>query len=70
MLVTRQDILSLKILSNSKDLVEVNKIPDAFKVDFQNFFFGKTLVKDKDTICAYPHDIKMWVNFIFNKYKD
>ncbi|CAM3001766.1 hypothetical protein SAMN05443667_10816 [Flavobacterium gillisiae] len=70
MLMTRQDILSLKNLSTVKDFVSVDRIPAAFKNDFQRFFFGKTLVKDNDTLFAYPHDIKMWVRFIFNKYKD
>ena len=70
MLMTRQDILSLKNLSTVNDFVSVDRIPAAFKNDFQRFFFGKTLVKDNDTLFAYPHDIKMWVRFIFNKYKD
>jgi hypothetical protein len=69
MLVTRQDILSLKILSNSKELVSVDIIPSTFKRDFQLFFFGKTLIKENDVLFAYPHDIKMWVRFLFNKCK-
>ena len=70
MLITRQDILSLKNLSTSRELVPVETIPTTFKSDFQLFFFGKTLVKENNILFAYPHDIKMWVRFIFNKYKD
>ena len=68
MLVTRQDIVSLKSLSTTKDLVAVDTIPTAFKQDFDLFFFGKTLVKQDDLLFAYPHDIKVWIRFMFNKY--
>lgn len=68
MLITRQDILSLKTLSTTKDLVQVDSIPNAFKNDFKLFFFGKTLLKKDGSLFAYPHDIKMWVRFMFNKY--
>lgn len=68
MLVTRQDILSLKSLSTTKDLVNVDTIPNTFKSDFKLYFFGKTLLKKDNSLFAYPHDIKMWVHFMFNKY--
>lgn len=68
MFVTRQDILSLKTLSTTKEAVAVNSIPDAFKIDFQLFFFGKTFFKRDDTLFAYPHDIKQWTRYMFNKY--
>lgn len=68
MLVTRQDILSLQNLSTTKELVAVDKIPNAFKQDFKLFFFGKTLLKKDDLLFAYPHDIKVWIRFMFNKY--
>jgi hypothetical protein len=67
-LVNRKDIVSLKTLSSAKELVSVDAIPSTFKSDFQLFFFGKTLVKENDTLFAYPHDIKKWVYFIFRKY--
>ncbi len=39
--------------------------------DFDNFFFGKTLVKaSNDVLFAYPHDIKKWVKHLFVKYND
>ena len=68
MLITRQDILSLKTLSTTKDLVAVDTIPNAFKADFKLFFFGKTLLKKDNSLFAYPHDVKMWIRFMFNKY--
>lgn len=68
MLITRQDILSLKNLSTTKELVGVDTIPNAFKSDFQLYFFGKTLLKKDNSLFAYPHDIKMWIRFMFNKY--
>jgi len=68
MLITRQDILSLKNLSTTKDLVNVDSIPNAFKSDFKLFFFGKTLLKKDDSLFAYPHDIKAWIRFMINKY--
>jgi len=68
MLVTRKDIIALKNLSTTKDLVSIDTIPSTFKKDFQLFFFGKTLLKKDNTLFAYPHDVKMWTRFMFNKY--
>jgi hypothetical protein len=68
MLLTRQDILSLKNLSTTRDLVSVDNIPVVFKDDFKLYFFGKTLLKKDSSLFAYPHDIKMWIRFMFNKY--
>ena len=68
MLVTRQDILSLKKLSTTKEAVPVDSIPFTFKRDFQLYFFGKTFFKKDDNLFAYPHDIKRWTRFMFNKY--
>ncbi len=70
MLITRTDISTLKDLSFTKDLVSVKRIPSSFKMDFDKFFFGKTLVKENDVLFAYPHDIKNWVRYIFAKYND
>jgi hypothetical protein len=70
MLVNRQDILFLKDLSTTKDLVNVDKIPLAFKQDFKLFFFGKTLLKKDNLLFAYPHDIKAWISFMFQKYNE
>jgi hypothetical protein len=69
MFVTRQDILTLKKLSSTTDLTPVDVIPFAFKQDFQLFFFGKTLLKKDKAVYAYPHDVKRWTLFMFNKYK-
>jgi hypothetical protein len=68
MLVTRQDILFLGKLSTTNDLVAVDSIPVAFKQDFHLFFFGKTLTKKDDLLFAYPHNVKLWLRFLFNKY--
>ena len=68
MLVTRQDIIVLKNLSTTKDLISVDTIPSTFKKDFQLFFFGKTFLKKDNTLFAYPHDIKKWTRFMFDKY--
>jgi hypothetical protein len=68
MLITRQDILSLKKLSSTKDLVAINTIPNVFEQDFKLFFFGKTLLKKDDLLFAYPHDIKLWIRYMFDKY--
>lgn len=70
MLMRKSDLLVLKELSFSKDLVPVEKIPGAFKSDFNKFFFGKTLVQDETKhLFAYPHDIKRWVQYVFSVYK-
>ena len=68
MFVTQQDIISLKNLSMAKDLVAVDAIPLVFEPDFKLFFFGKTLVKKEDALFAYPHDVKVWIRFMFHKY--
>jgi hypothetical protein len=68
MLVTREDIIILKNLSTTKDLVAVDTIPSNFKKDFQLFFFGKTFLKKDNSLFAYPHDVKKWTRFMFNKY--
>jgi len=68
MLVTRKDIILLKNLSTTKELVSVDSIPPNFKRDFQIFFFGKTFVKKDNALFVYPHDIKVWTRFMFNKY--
>lgn len=70
MLITINDISTLNQLSFSKDLVSIERIPKSFKMDFSKYFFGKTLVKEGDTLHAYPHDIKNWVRYVFNKYND
>jgi len=67
-LITRTDILDLAKLSESKEFVPVSDIPTPFKTDFDLYFFGKTLTTENDVLCAYPHDIKSWVRFVFNKY--
>ena len=69
MLINRSDILILRDFSTSKEPISVDTIPLVFKNDFQLFFFGKTLLKKDDLIFAYPHDIKLWIQFMFNKYK-
>jgi uncharacterized Rmd1/YagE family protein len=69
MFVTRQDILTLKTLSTTKNIVDVNSIPANLKNEFQLYFFGKTLLKMNGSLFAYPHDVKLWVNFLFKKYK-
>ncbi len=68
MLVTRKDILFLGNLSTTTELVAVDTIPNAFVKDFKLYFFGKTFMKKDDLLFAYPHDIKIWVRFMFNKY--
>lgn len=67
-LITRTNILDLAKLSESKEAVPVSAIPTPFKTDFDLYFFGKTLTKENDILCAYPHDIKAWVRYVFNKY--
>ena len=69
MFINRADIITLRNFSISKEPISVDSIPVAFKNDFQLFFFGKTLLKKDDLIFAYPHDIKLWIQFMFNKYK-
>ena len=68
MLVTRQDILLLKKWSITTDVVAIDSVPNAFKTDFQSYFFGKTLLKKNNVLFAYPHDIKKWIFFMLNKY--
>ena len=58
----------LKNLSKIKDLVGVDSIPSTFEKDFKLLFFGKTLLKKDDLLFAYPHDVKMCIRFMFNKY--
>jgi hypothetical protein len=68
MLVNREDIITLRNLSLTKDLVLLDDIPTSFKEDFFLFFFGKTFIKKGDSLFAYPHDIKLWTKLMFNKY--
>ena len=68
MLVTRKDIIALKNLSTARELIAVDTIPSTFKEDFQLFFFGKTFLKKDNELFAYPHDVKKWTRFMFNKY--
>lgn len=70
MLVTRKDISFISTLARTKDLVAIDSIPKAFKKDFDYFFFGKTLTKKDNALFAYPHDIKAWIKFIYEKYND
>lgn len=69
MLVSRQDIIALKKLGTTRDFIPVDSIPVAFKAEFQSYFLGKTFVKKDDTLCAYPHDIKNWIHYLFTKYR-
>lgn len=69
--MNRSDLVVLKELSISKELVPVEKIPESFKSDFNKFFFGKTLVQDENKhLFAYPHDVRQWVKYLFIAYKD
>jgi hypothetical protein len=68
MLVTRVDIQFLKTIATTKDLIAVESIPVAFKQDFNAYFFGKTLIQKDHLLFAYPHDIKDWTHYMFNKY--
>ena len=69
--MNRSDLLTLKELSSTKVLVPLEKIPESFKSDFNKFFFGKTLVEDKNkNLFADPHDVKRWVQCVFIDYKD
>ena len=70
MLISRSDISTLKRLSTLEDLVPVEEIPASFKIEFNIFFFGKTLVKEENKLFAYPSDIKMWIRTLFAKNKD
>jgi len=71
MLINKSDLVVLKELSISKDLVSLDRIPASFKSDFNKYFFGKTLVQDEHKhLFAYPHDIKQWVQYLFIAYKD
>lgn len=70
MLVTKSDIRMLRSLSAANDLVPVETIPEAFKPDFQKFFFGKTLTKKGNVVMAFPNDVRQWVRFMINKYND
>jgi hypothetical protein len=49
-------------------LVGIDSIPTSFKSDFQLYFFGETLLKEESILFACPHDIKMWIRLMFNKY--
>lgn len=71
MLINRSDISVLQKLSDAKELVPIELIPQSFKTDFNKFFFGKTLVKDEaNHLFAYPSDVKRWVRMLFLTYKD
>lgn len=70
MLINRNDISSLRSFSTTKELVNINSIPNVFKEEFQRFFFSKTVVEKDGSLFAYPHDIKEWVFYISQKYND
>ncbi len=69
MLIDRLNLLALNELSNTKELVALDRIPSAFQDEFDRFFFGKTLVRKGEKLFAYPYDIRRWVDFVFMKYK-
>lgn len=70
MLINRDDIDLLKRLATATNLVSVDSIPMSLKEEFQTYFFGKTLVQEDGGVFAYPHDVKGWVRFVFNKYNE
>ena len=70
LLMTRSDLLALRTLAYAKELVSLDSIPRSFEDDFNNYFLGKTLVKKDNHLFAYPNDIKRWVNFVFDTYKN
>lgn len=70
MLMTRTDLLQLRSLADAKRLVSLDCIPSSFQDDFNRFFFGKTLVKKNNQLFAYPGDIRNWVGYVFDKYKN
>lgn len=70
MLISRSDISTLKRLSTLEELVPVEEIPASFKTEFNSFFFGKTLVREKNKLFAYPSDIKIWIRTLFAIDKD
>ena len=70
MLITRSDITTLQNLSVVKDLVPIVEIPEAFRADFDKYFFGKTLVRNEQNhLFAYPSDIRKWIRVVFATYK-
>lgn len=70
MLVTKNDIVFLSNLSRTKELVSIETIPENFITEFKWYFFGKTFVQKDDKLFAYPHDIKMWVRFMYDKFSE
>ncbi|GAB3655962.1 hypothetical protein GCM10028791_27490 [Echinicola sediminis] len=53
------------------DFIPVDDIPLGFKEDFDLFFFGKTLKVDElNKLYVYPHDIKSWIRYLFEKYEE
>lgn len=68
MLATKHDILFLRELSVTNELVWTESIPVSLNDEFNRFFFGKTLVKKDNKKYAYPHDVKEWIKYLFVKY--
>ncbi|AFL85687.1 hypothetical protein Belba_3175 [Belliella baltica DSM 15883] len=68
MFINRKDIITLRNLSLTKELVLLDDIPLSFREDFFEFFFGKTLIEKDSLLFAYPHDVKLWTKFMFHKY--
>jgi len=70
MLMTRTDLLALRSLAEVNDPVSLDRIPQSFKNKFDRFFFGKTMLKKENELLAYPVDIRNWVQYVFELYKD
>lgn len=70
MMIDKVNLLALNELSNARDLVSLDCIPNAFQEEFDRFFFGKTLVRNGKKLFAYPSDVRTWVDFVFMQYKD
>ena len=70
MLMTRTDLLALRSLAEVNDPVSLDRIPQSFKNEFDHFFFGKTMLKKENELLAYPVDIRNWVQYVFELYKD
>ena len=68
-LITKEDLVALKNLANSEGLIKIDLIPVSFKEDFDQFFYGKTLVQRGNDLYAYPTDISKWVAYVFHTYQ-
>lgn len=55
------------LLVEHTEPVTLRSIPEALQKDVETFMFGKTVIKEDDSIAFYPGDFNDWITKIKTK---